>query len=72
MPDNAPNWVLARASIRWKEEFERSRRENPEVLNDKLAHEKFDLVLVTLQLEARFRNLRTDYLYVSTESLNDN
>jgi hypothetical protein len=54
-----------------KEEFERSRREYPEPLSDKLAHERFDFVPVTLQIEARFRNLELNYLSVSTTSQSD-
>jgi hypothetical protein len=49
-----------------KEEFERSRREYPEPLSDKLAQEKFDFVPVTIQIEARFKNLELNYLFVST------
>jgi hypothetical protein len=54
-----------------KEEFERSRREYPAPLSDKLAHEKFDYVPVTIQVEARFKNLELNYLYVSTTSQSD-
>jgi hypothetical protein len=54
-----------------KEEFERSRREYPEHLSDKLAHQKFDFVPVTLEIEARFKNLEMNYLYVSTTSQSD-
>jgi hypothetical protein len=55
-----------------KEEFERSRREYPESLSDELAHQKFDQVPVTMQIEANFKNLQMNYLVVSTNSLNDN
>lgn len=54
-----------------KEEFERSRREYPAPLSDKLAHEKFDFVPVTIQIEARFKNLELNYLFVSTTSQSD-
>jgi hypothetical protein len=47
-------------------EFERSRQEYPAPLSDKLAHEKFDFVPVTIQIEARFKNLELNYLFVST------
>jgi hypothetical protein len=55
-----------------KEEFERSRREYPETLTDETAHQEFDLVNVTMQLEARFEDSRLYYIYISTDSLNDN
>jgi|SRR5665213_1737129 len=54
------------------EEFERSRREYPDSLSDKLAHEKFDQVAISMQIEANFKNLQMNYLVVSTDSLNDN
>jgi len=54
-----------------KEEFERSRREYPMQLSDKRAHEEFDFIPVTIQIEARFKNLEMNYLYVSTISLSD-
>jgi hypothetical protein len=49
-----------------KEEFEKSRQEYPAHFSDKLAHEKFDFVPVTIQIEARFKNLELNYLFVST------
>jgi len=55
-----------------KEEFERSRREYGGVLSDEVAHEKFDLVQITLEVEARFKDFKINYLYVSTDSPNDN
>jgi hypothetical protein len=55
-----------------KEEFERFRREYPETLSDQSAHEQFDQVPVTMQIEAKFKNLHLDYLVVSTDSLKDN
>jgi hypothetical protein len=55
-----------------KEEFERFRREYPESLSDELAHQEFDQVPVTMQIEANFKNLQMNYLVVSTNSLNDN
>jgi hypothetical protein len=54
-----------------KEEFERSRREYPAALSDKLAHEKFDFLPVTIHLEARFKNLELNYLFGSATSQSD-
>jgi len=55
-----------------KEEFEKSRQEYPGSFSDEAAHQQFDRILVTMQLEARFTNLQMSYLHVSTDSLNDN
>jgi hypothetical protein len=49
-----------------EEEFAKSRQEYPTPLSDKVAHEKFDFVPVTIQIEARFKNLELNYLFVST------
>jgi hypothetical protein len=55
-----------------KEEFERSRQEYPESLSDEAAEGKFGSVPVTMELQARFKDSKMNYLYVSTDSLNDN
>jgi hypothetical protein len=52
-----------------KVEFETSRREYPMRLSDKMAHEEFDFLSVSIQMEARFKNLEMNYLYVSTDLL---
>jgi hypothetical protein len=53
-----------------KQEFETARREYPEALSDEAAQTQFGTVPVTMQLEARFKNDRLTYLYVSTLMLN--
>jgi hypothetical protein len=52
-----------------KEEFEKARQEYPERLSDKQAHQFFDLVPMTIQIEARFSDQKLDYLFVSTSEL---
>jgi len=47
------------------EEFERQRREYPDRLSDKLAHEKFDHYTLSVYVEARFTNSKLSYLAVS-------
>jgi len=51
------------------EEFERSRREYPETLSDKRAHEMFDFFTVDMRIEARLTDSRVGYLAVMTTVL---
>ena len=46
-------------------EFDRTRKEYPEKLSDKEAHEKFDYFDMTMYVEAHFGNSKLDYLAVS-------
>jgi hypothetical protein len=48
------------------DEFERLRRDYPEQLSDKDAHEKFDSCTVQTYIEARFTGSGLNYLVVST------
>jgi hypothetical protein len=47
-------------------EFEKLRKEYPQQLSDKAAHEKFDVQTVEIYIEARFANSKLAYLAVST------
>jgi hypothetical protein len=46
-------------------EFDQMRREYPQKLSDKEAHEKFDYYDTTIYVEAHFGNSKLDYLAVS-------
>jgi hypothetical protein len=48
------------------ERFERQRKEYPEVLNDRQAHEKFDFYTASVYIEAHFTNSKLIYLVIST------
>jgi hypothetical protein len=48
------------------ERFQRQRKEYPETLSERQAHEKFDFYTVSIYIEARFTNSRLSYLVVST------
>lgn len=50
------------------EEFETLRKEYPDKLNDKAAHERFDFQTVVMYIEARFANSKLNYLAVSRTS----
>lgn len=50
--------------------FEEMRRDYPEQLNDKVAHEKFDFYTVETYIEARFGSAGLNYLVVSTSTTN--
>jgi len=52
------------------EEFERMRKEYPEKLSDKAAHEMFDSYTLQTYVEARFSESRLSYLAISTSSTN--
>lgn len=49
-------------------EFEHLRRDYPEQLSDKEAHEKFDFYTVETYIEARFGSTGLNYLAVSTST----
>jgi len=50
------------------EEFETLRKEYPQKLSDKAAHERFDFQTVVMYIEARFANSKLTYLAVSRTS----
>lgn len=47
------------------EQFERQRKEYPETLSDRLAHEKFDFYTASIYIEAKFIDSKLSYLAVS-------
>ena len=47
------------------EQFARQRKEYPDLLSDRLAHEKFDFYTVSVYIEARFTDSKLSYLAVS-------
>lgn len=47
------------------QEFERQRKEYPESLSDKIAHDKFDFYTASIYIEARFTGSKLSYLAVS-------
>jgi hypothetical protein len=63
----ADELVYSRA-IRMKstpEQFERQRKEYPDAVSDRLAHDKFDFHTVGVYIEARFTGSKLSYLSVS-------
>ncbi|HTS06404.1 MAG TPA: hypothetical protein VMP68_12540, partial [Candidatus Eisenbacteria bacterium] len=44
------------------EQFERQRKEYPDALSDRVAHEKFDFYTVSLYIEGRFTDSKLSYL----------
>jgi len=52
------------------EEFERMRREYPEKLSDKDAHERFDSYTLMTYIEVRFVSSKTNYLAISATATN--
>lgn len=47
------------------EQFDRQRKEYPDVLSDTLAHQKFDFYTVSIYIEAKFSDSKLSYLVVS-------